>query len=224
MKFGHWILGILVGALAATSTLHAEQETQALQNDKSAQKAGKADKASKASKVDSSAASTDEDRARVFVGAGLGVGGYGMVGAEITAGYHYFFPKEQYLADQFRQGVRAYASAGYSYDSFSTSSWQYSYHYVPIMVGVDYTLDFNPQSKFVWGTYVGAGVGFLGGFHQAKDKLPQIGYDASYSYNRFGVAYDVHVGGSLTIANRHRLELDVGGGSSYLSLRYLLLL
>ena len=209
---------ILISALSASS-VYAQSTSgdvpQANTKGKSAQNAQKANAA---------ASSLEQDRARVFAGTGVMGGGYGVIGAEVIAGYHYFFPKDMYIDGKIRQGLRAYASAGYSYSQSSGYYWEYSDHYVPVVLGVDYTLEVNPHNKFVWGTYVGLGLGFVGRFHQAKDKFPTAYYDASYTSNRYGVAWDAYVGGSLTIDNRHRFELDVGAGSSYFSLRYLLLL
>ena len=149
---------------------------------------------------------------KIFIGAGVGLGGYGMFGLEASVGYIHYFPKDTFIADKFRQGIRAYGSVGFSHNSTSYARYNWSYNYVPIIVGADYLLDFNPGEKYVWGIFAGLGVGFL---------YTSTTYEyTKTSSSAYGVGYAARAGGSLTIDNAHRLDLDFGFGVSNLTLRY----
>lgn len=137
---------------------------------------------------------------KFFIGAGATfLGGEMHFGAEALAGYQYYFPKEYYIADKFRQGVRGYGVVGYGFWGNSNTDWDgdkwsYTTHSFPILAFVDYTLDFTPKEKYVWGIFGGIGL------------------------------WAVRTGGSLTIDNKHRFELSFGAGYQYLGLRYMLFL
>lgn len=139
-------------------------------------------------------AADDSETAKVpkdkfFVGAGLGLGGYGIGGPSVSAGYIHYFPKDTFIDNKFRQGIRAYGSVGFSYESVSDWSGTLSYLYLPVIVGADYLLDFNPGEKFVWGIFGGP--------------------------SSFGIAYAIRAGGSLTINNTHRIDVSSGFGVNY---------
>lgn len=165
---------------------------------------------------DSKTAKVPKDK--FFVGAGLGLGGYGIGGPSVSAGYIHYFPKDTFIDNKFRQGIRAYGSVGFSYESVSDWSGTLSYLYLPVIVGADYLLDFNPGEKFVWGIFAGAGLGF---------RYAHISYESKYygglspsGPSSFGIAYAIRAGGSLTINNTHRIDVSSGFGMSYFGVNY----
>ena len=159
---------------------------------------------------------------KFFVGAGLSLGGlgYSLGGLTAHAGYIHYFPKDTFIEGKLRQGIRAYGSVSYGYGSNTSLYSKWSYHYIPVIVGADYLLDLNPGEKFVWGLFAGAGVGFV-------SLTTNYDWNGTFPYETnssdFGIAYSVRAGGSLTIENKHRLDLTLGYGYSYLNLYYSLL-
>ncbi len=171
-------------------------------------------------------ANAKEAKSGMFIGAGAGLGGFGagFLSAEAVIGYQHYFPKEYNIAGKFRQGIRGYGSVGYSYGSDSGWGWDYSYHFFPITANVDWTIEFNPKEKYVWGAFAGVGLGFQALITHHTDKDRWSGYDASYSTSGFGAAWGIQAGGSLTIENTHRIEAGLGVGNSIIGARYILML
>ena len=169
---------------------------------------------------------------KFFIGAGATFFGWrAQVGAEALAGYQYYFPKEYYIADKFRQGIRGYGIVGYGfYGDSQTSTYgnkgSYTTHSFPILAFVDYTLDFTPKEKYVWGIFGGIGLGALPRYdaHTYIDREYAGKYNSSGSATNFDFGWAVRTGGSLTIDNKHRFELSFGAGYQYLGLRYMLFL
>ena len=169
---------------------------------------------------------------KFFVGAGATfLGGEMYFGAEALAGYQYYFPKEYYIVDKFRQGIRGYGVVGYGFWSDSHTyyygdKWSYTTHSFPILAFVDYTLDFTPKEKYVWGIFGGIGLGALPryGIYTYIDREYAGAYNRSGSATNFDFGWAVRTGGSLTIDNKHRFELSFGAGYQYLGLRYMLFL
>ena len=166
---------------------------------------------------------------KFFIGAGATFIGDSMyVGAEALAGYQYYFPKEYYIADKFRQGIRGYGVVGYGFWSDSHTyyygdKWSYTTHSFPILAFVDYTLDFTPKEKYVWGIFGGIGLGVVPIIHSYTSRSI-YGLGSSGSATNFDVGWAVRTGGSLTIDNKHRFELSFGAGYQYVGLRYMLFL
>ncbi len=148
---------------------------------------------------------------KVFVGAEIGLGGFGNFSIGGNAGYIHYFPKKYYIADKFRQGVRGVLEASYTSMSYSYFGGKYSYGGVYIVGGADYLLDFNPKDKVVWGIFGGLGLGYVNVFSK----------EWYASASSFG--FDFRFGGSATIDKTHRFELALGSGFSTLGLRYMLL-
>lgn len=170
---------------------------------------------------------------KFFIGAGATfIGGQMHFGAEALAGYQYYFPKEYYIVDKFRQGIRGYGVVGYgfwsdSYTYYDGDKWSHTTHSFPILAFVDYTLDFTPKEKYVWGIFGGIGLGALPRYetHTFTDRGYAGGaYNSSGSVTNFDFGWAVRTGGSLTIDNKHRFELSFGAGYQYLGLRYMLFL
>ena len=166
---------------------------------------------------------------KFFIGAGATfLGGEMYFGAEALAGYQYYFPKEYYIVDKFRQGIRGYGVVGYgfwsdSYTYYDGDKWSYTTHSFPILAFVDYTLDFTPKEKYVWGIFGGIGLGVVPIIHSYTSRSI-YGLGSSGSATNFDVGWAVRTGGSLTIDNKHRFELSLGGGYQYVGLRYMLFL
>lgn len=131
-----------------------------------------------------------------FVGVNLGLGGWGYgsfgVGLGVLGGYHYYFPSNMQFGG-FRHGVRGYGALDWAY---------YGWNFMFLRAGADWTIDFTPQSRYVWGAFAGFSLGGV------------LGY-----FNAFGWSFNV--GGSFEMHNRHRFELALGWGYHVLSLRYI---
>lgn len=169
---------------------------------------------------------------KFFIGAGATFFGWkAQVGAEALAGYQYYFPKEYYIVDKFRQGIRGYGVVAYGFygdggTDFDGNKYSQALHSFPILAFVDYTLDFTPKEKYVWGIFGGIGLGALPryGTYTYTDREYAGAYNSSGSATNFDVGWAVRTGGSLTIDNKHRFELSLGGGYQYVGLRYMLFL
>lgn len=149
---------------------------------------------------------------KIFIGGEIGLGGFGTFSAGAIGGYMHYFPKQYYIADKFRQGVRGIVEVSYtamSYNGYLGNT--YNYGGVFAMAGADYLLDFNPKDKIVWGVFGGLGIGYVNVFSR----------EWYASASSFGL--DARVGGSVTIKEMHRFELALGSGFSTLGLRYLVL-
>ncbi|TLD97414.1 hypothetical protein LS71_001295 [Helicobacter jaachi] len=149
---------------------------------------------------------------KIFIGGEIGLGGLGDYGVGFMAGYQHYFPKEYYIANQFRHGVRGFFNANYTSIGYSYFGRSYNYGGFFASIGADYLFDFNPQDKVVWGVFGGLGLGYVKVF--SNDWF----YTAPAS-----IGFDVRLGGSVVIDNTHRFELALGSGFSTLALRYLLL-
>ncbi|MWV62319.1 hypothetical protein DCO58_04870 [Helicobacter saguini] len=126
-----------------------------------------------------------------FVGANLGVWGqYSVLNIGVLGGYHYYLPGSMQTSG-LRQGIRGYGAVNWA---VLTSAF---FH-----VGVDYTIDFTPKSRYVWGAFGGFSLGGIAG-------------------SGGGFGYSVNVGGSLEMHNRHRFELSLGWGYQFMNLRYI---
>lgn len=169
---------------------------------------------------------------KFFIGAGATFFGWkAQVGAEALAGYQYYFPKEYYIVDKFRQGIRGYGVVAYGFygdggTDFDGNKYSQALHSFPILAFVDYTLDFTPKEKYVWGWFGGIGLGALPryGTYTYIDRQYAGEYNRSGSATNFDFGWAVRTGGSLTIDNKHRFELSLGGGYQYVGLRYMLFL
>ena len=169
---------------------------------------------------------------KFFIGAGATFFGWkAQVGAEALAGYQYYFPKEYYIVDKFRQGIRGYGVVAYGFygdggTDFDGNKYSQALHSFPILAFVDYTLDFTPKEKYVWGIFGGIGLGALPryGTYTYTDRQYAGAYNSSGSATNFDFGWAVRTGGSLTIDNKHRFELSLGGGYQYVGLRYMLFL
>ncbi|WP_407379368.1 outer membrane beta-barrel protein [Helicobacter sp.] len=166
---------------------------------------------------------------KFFIGAGATFFGWkAQVGAEALAGYQYYFPKEYYIVDKFRQGIRGYGVVAYGFygdggTDFDGNKYSQALHSFPILAFVDYTLDFTPKEKYVWGIFGGIGLGVVPIIHSYTSRSI-YGLGSSGSATNFDVGWAVRTGGSLTIDNKHRFELSLGGGYQYVGLRYMLFL
>lgn len=137
------------------------------------------------------AASGNPGSGHAFVGANLGIwGGYSVANIGVLGGYHYYFPSSMQI-EGFRQGVRGYGAL-----NWAILNGGY-FH-----VGADYTIDFTPQSRYVWGAFSGLSLGAVFG-----------------GLNTFGWSFNV--GGSFEMHNTHRVEASIGWGYQFLNFRYI---
>lgn len=143
----------------------------------------------------------------VFAGAELGLGnaywamtynpGAGFhvpfgVSLGALGGYHYYFPTSWQFSD-FRHGIRGYGALDYGY---------YEASFMFIRAGVDWTIDFTPKGRYVWGAFGGFSVGGI------------IGRNGFFGYG-------FNFGGSLEMLKQHRFEVSLGYGFQILNLRYI---
>ncbi|RDU65888.1 hypothetical protein CQA53_05425 [Helicobacter didelphidarum] len=133
-----------------------------------------------------------------FVGAEVGVGTWNSISVGVIAGYQHYFKSSWQFANM-RHGVRGYGALGWGLSWGSANS-------LLIRVGADWTIDFNPQSKNVWGAFAGLSLGSYGVFSN-----PSI----------FLLGWGANIGGSFEINRTHRFEILLGGGYHFLSARYL---
>lgn len=168
--------------------------------------------------VFASNASADDyyDTGRIFVGVDVGAVGLADFSAGIIGGYQYYFTKSYQPNDAFRQGIRGIVGinwGSYTYDRFNFDSARYSEvssGSLYTRVGVDWSVDFNPRNKLVWGALAGLNIGYFKVF--TNDSIPRT---------HRGFNLEGHIGGSATYEDTHRLELLLGWGYSVLSLRYI---
>lgn len=173
---------------------------------------------------------------KIFVGPEIGIGSawFQDFSMGVTAGYQYYF-KDAWQFAGFRHGVRGYGNLAYVYDYDNRYIGLDSYKGGPLRnygyqvfnnngfhlrAGADWTLEFNPLDNVIWGVYTGFSLGWIQIFNDSKFK--DYGDYWLYDYNRstFGVAW--HIGGSVNIANQHRVDVGFEGGYfSILSVRYL---
>lgn len=144
------------------------------------------------------------DTGRIFVGAELGLSTYSsnnIIGAGVSgtgvnlgviAGYHYYFPSSWQFADM-RHGVRGYGTLNYGYIGVNSMF---------LRAGADWTIDFTPHGRYVWGAFAGLS---LGGVISSNSHL---GWSANF-------------GGSLELKNKHRFEAALGWGYNVITLRYI---
>ncbi|RDU73376.1 hypothetical protein CQA66_01540 [Helicobacter aurati] len=144
-----------------------------------------------------------------FIGAEIGVGGLGNFSAGIMGGYQYYFP-EEWQFHTFRHGVRGFVSANWLQYNYTSYLRDVNYSGLFIQAGADWTLEFNPQSNFVWGVFVGLSLGYLNIFSN----------DSFFVHPRSFVVSG-NGGGSLTMYKNHRVDLALGSGFSLFAVRYL---
>lgn len=141
-----------------------------------------------------------------FIGGEVGLGGVGNVSIGVLGGYQYYF-KPDWQFNGFRHGVRGIASLDWSQYS-ALGFWSgTSYNAMSVQVGADWTIDFNPKDRYVWGAYVGLSLGYFKVFSTFIDPSTFV--------------WSGNLGGSLTISNTHRFELSLGSGFYYFGLRYM---
>lgn len=117
----------------------------------------------------------------VFAGGQLGLGGFFGI-FEFTlgglGGYHWYFP-DSWQFSSFRHGIRGYGALDWAY---------ISRHIAAVRVGADWTIDFTPTGRYVWGAFGGFSIGGVFG-----------------GYN--GFAWTGNMGASLEMLSKHRFEL-----------------
>lgn len=145
---------------------------------------------------------------KIFVGAEMGIGSawYPDFSIGVTAGYQHYF-KEEWQFYKFRHGVRGYGNLAYVYDNDKHNGRTFHNNGFHLRAGADWTLEFTPLDSTIWGVYTGLSVGV-------------IHTNARYYNTHFGYAW--HIGGSVNIANTHRIDVGLEAGLfSILSIRYL---
>lgn len=165
-----------------------------------------------------------QDPSRIFIGAGIG-----FLGAEVSAGYQYYFPN--YIDNKWRQGVRGFGVVGYGLDmnsntSVITDNGSKQTHKetniansFPMLACVEYTLEFTPKAKKVWGVFTGVGAGVAPSVIKNLSSINGTS-EPSTTTSAFGFAWDARIGVSLSIdSNKHRFELS-GGWIQYIGLHY----
>lgn len=128
----------------------------------------------------------------IFAGAEVGFGGYGSFNFGAVGGYQYYFKPEWQFAG-FRHGVRGIGSINFNNNGLF------------MRFGADWTLEFNPNDRFVGGIFVGPSLGFIAPFDGISTNFRVSG----------------NIGGSLNIDNTHRFELSLGGIFYVASFRYM---
>ena len=136
------------------------------------------------------------DTSNIFAGAELGFGGYGSFNLGAVGGYQYYFKPEWQFAG-FRHGVRGIGSINWL--QYSSGAGLF------MRFGADWTLEFNPQDRFVGGIFLGPSLGFIAPFN---------GFSTNFVVSG-------NIGGSLNIDNTHRIELSLGGIFYVASFRYM---
>ena len=138
--------------------------------------------------------------------------------AGVVGGYQYYFPEEWQISG-FRHGIRGYGNI-----SYATWDWTFDDVILPeinfpalfVRVGADWTLEFNPRSKYVWGFFAGISFDYMLVLQKPR------GLWLANS-NRFGVGNGIGV--SLNMLNHHKFELlsfyGYNGIGINFSLRYL---
>lgn len=161
-------------------------------------------------------------RGQAFVGAEVALvynrnywGQYNF-NAGVVGGYQYYF-KEEWQFSSFRHGIRGYGNV-----SYATWDWTWSMITRPeinfpalfVRVGADWTIEFNPKSKYVWGFFAGISFDYM-----LVLQKPRVWLDSNY----FGVGNGI--GASLNMLNHHKFELlsfySYNGIGVNFSLRYL---
>lgn len=149
---------------------------------------------------------------KVFLGPEIGFGDLGTFNAGLNVGYQYFFPKDiKATRPNIRHGIRGYANVSYllyAHNKIFLNS---------LYAGgvIDYLLDFNAGNKYNWGLFVGATFGYHNVFKPTKPNNTNI---------TSGLYSGTHIGPSLTINNKHKIELVLGySKDDNFTIRYLVL-
>ena len=130
-----------------------------------------------------------------FIGAQAGFVGIADFSVGAVGGYQYYFQNDWQFAG-FRHGIRGIGNIDLAKNNSSLFS---------IGAGVDWTIEFTPDSKYNWGAFAGLGLIYINGKNYIQDPI----------------ALNANIGGSLNIDNTHKLELSFGSGLSLIAFRYL---
>ncbi|MCI5787106.1 MAG: hypothetical protein MR025_06630 [Helicobacter trogontum] len=132
----------------------------------------------------------------VFAGAEVGFGGYGSFNLGVVGGYQHYFKSEwQFMG--FRHGIRGIGTINWLQNSAAAAG-------LFMRLGADWTLEFNPQDRFVGGIFLGPSLGFIAPFNGLATNF----------------VFSGNIGGSLNIDNTHRIELSLGAFFYVASFRY----
>ncbi|RDU58116.1 hypothetical protein [Helicobacter sp. MIT 99-5507] len=141
-----------------------------------------------------------------FLGAEVGFGGTTDFSVGVIGGYQHYF-KESWQFAGFRHGVRGIGNI--SFGRYGGGFYNTDYNLMAIGAGADWTIEFTPNSIYNWGAFAGLGLVYINALNK----------DGWYPLN--SIYLDGHIGGSLNIANTHRVEVAIGSGLSVVSLRYM---